>query len=197
MKREDLRAIEGMTPELENAVMQLAGADRTAANAREQQLQQQVAAAQQAQATAEQQRAQLQQQMDKQQAEYRLRELIRTAAIAAGAYDPDDVVGALIKDTSITNSTEQTAAITTAVEMLKSSTKPHWFKKSSTADPDPAAQGRRIVTPKPAAGDPLAADPTVEDFAKMDYMERIRLKATNPALYAALLKDMAKLRNRY
>lgn len=197
MRREDLRSIEGLTAEMENAIMQLAGADRAAANTREQELQQQLTAAQQAQASAEQQASQLQQQMDAQQAEYRLRELIRNAAIAAQAYDPDDVVSALIADPSITGSTEQTAAINVAVEQLKSGKKPHWFRAAST-DPALAQEpSRKIVTPKPAAGNPPAADPTVEDFAKMDYMARARLKATNPALYAALVKDMAKLRHSF
>ena len=52
MKREDLRAVEGLTDAQVDAVMALAGRDSTAAHAREEQLQQQLAAAQQAQLDA-------------------------------------------------------------------------------------------------------------------------------------------------
>ena len=47
MKREDLRAIEGLTDAQVDAIMALAGRDSTAAHAREDALQQQLTAAQQ------------------------------------------------------------------------------------------------------------------------------------------------------
>lgn len=197
MRREDLRAIEGMTPEMVDAVMQLAGQDRTAANTREEQLRTQLEAAQSAQTAAQQQVTTLQTQLNAQQSEYRLRDLIRAAASGAGAYDEDDVIGALLNDDSIKTAQDQATAINAAVEQLKSG-KPHWFRQTPAAPEqdeqpaEPAQQSRKVVVPKPVSAGKTEEDPTVQDFAMMDYLARMRLKATNPTLYAALCEALRK-----
>ena len=122
MKREDLRAIEGMTDAQVDAVMALAGRDSTAAHAREEQLQQQLTIAQQGLAAfgtqkptdlaaALQQVQQLQTQLNDQAASYRFREFARNAAQDAGAIDAADVVGLLEQDEALRGSTNLDAAL--------------------------------------------------------------------------------------
>lgn len=195
MKREDLRAIEGLTDAQVDAVMALAGRDSTAAHAREDALQQQLTAAQQGLAafgtqkpsdlaTALQQVQQLQTQLNEQAADYRFRTFARNAAQDAGAIDAEDVVNLLAQDAALKGSDNMDADIRAAVEKMKSQTKPHWFNK---APEEPTEPNRKVVVPKPnntkaAPGN----DPTVADFAMMDYMARMELKAKNPTLFADL-----------
>ena len=197
MKREDLRAIEGMTDAQVDAVMALAGRDSTAAHAREEALQQQLTAAQQGLAAfgtqkpadlaaALQQVQQLQTQLNEQAADYRFRDFARNAAQDAGAIDAEDVINLLAQDAALKGSSNLDADIRAAVDKLKVQTKPHWFKQTPD-DSQGEGQARKVVVPKPnntktAPG----TDPTVADFAMMDYMSRMELKAKNPTLFADL-----------
>lgn len=197
MKREDLRAIEGMTDAQVDAVMALAGRDSTAAHAREEALQQQLTAAQQGLAAfgtqkpadlaaALQQVQQLQTQLNEQAADYRFRDFARNAAQDAGAIDAEDVINLLAQDVALKGSSNLDADIRAAVDKLKAQTKPHWFKQTPD-DSQGEGQARKVVVPKPnntktAPG----TDPTVADFAMMDYMARMELKAKNPTLFADL-----------
>lgn len=197
MKREDLRAIEGMTDAQVDAVMALAGRDSTAAHAREEALQQQLTAAQQGLAAfgtqkpadlaaALQQVQQLQTQLNEQAADYRFRDFARNAAQDAGAIDAEDVINLLAQDAALKGSSNLDADIRAAVDKLKVQTKPHWFKQTPD-DSQGEGQARKVVVPKPnntktAPG----SDPTVADFAMMDYMARMELKAKNPTLFADL-----------
>lgn len=197
MKREDLRAIEGMTDAQVDAVMALAGRDSTAAHAREEALQQQLTAAQQGLAAfgtqkptdlaaALQQVQQLQTQLNEQAADYRFRDFARNAAQDAGAIDAEDVINLLAQDAALKGSSNLDADIRAAVDKLKAQTKPHWFKQTPD-DSQGEGQARKVVVPKPnntktAPG----TDPTVADFAMMDYMARMELKAKNPTLFADL-----------
>ena len=197
MKREDFRAIEGMTDAQVDAVMALAGRDSTAAHAREEALQQQLTAAQQGLAAfgtqkpadlaaALQQVQQLQTQLNEQAADYRFRDFARNAAQDAGAIDAEDVINLLAQDAALKGSSNLDADIRAAVDKLKAQTKPHWFKQTPD-DSQGEGQARKVVVPKPnntktAPG----SDPTVADFAMMDYMARMELKAKNPTLFADL-----------
>lgn len=197
MKREDLRAIEGMTDAQVDAVMALAGRDSTAAHAREEALQQQLTAAQQGLAAfgtqkpadlaaALQQVQQLQTQLNEQAADYRFRDFARNAAQDAGAIDAEDVINLLAQDAALKGSSNLDADIRAAVDKLKVQTKPHWFKQTPDGSQG-EGQARKVVVPKPnntktAPG----TDPTVADFAMMDYMARMELKAKNPTLFADL-----------
>lgn len=197
MKREDLRAIEGMTDAQVDAVMALAGRDSTAAHVREEALQQQLTAAQQGLAAfgtqkpadlaaALQQVQQLQTQLNEQAADYRFRDFARNAAQDAGAIDAEDVINLLAQDAALKGSSNLDADIRAAVDKLKVQTKPHWFKQTPD-DSQGEGQARKVVVPKPnntktAPG----TDPTVADFAMMDYMARMELKAKNPTLFADL-----------
>lgn len=197
MKREDLRAIEGMTDAQVDAVMALAGRDSTAAHAREEALQQQLTAAQQGLAAfgtqkpadlaaALQQVQQLQTQLNEQAADYRFRDFAQNAAQDAGAIDAEDVINLLAQDAALKGSSNLDADIRAAVDKLKAQTKPHWFKQTPD-DSQGEGQARKVVVPKPnntktAPG----TDPTVADFAMMDYLARMELKAKNPTLFADL-----------
>lgn len=197
MRREDLRAIEGVTDAQVDAVMALAGRDSTAAHVREEALQQQLTAAQQGLAAfgtqkpadlaaALQQVQQLQTQLNEQAADYRFRDFARNAAQDAGAIDAEDVINLLAQDAALKGSSNLDADIRAAVDKLKVQTKPHWFKQTPD-DSQGEGQARKVVVPKPnntktAPG----TDPTVADFAMMDYMARMELKAKNPTLFADL-----------
>ena len=197
MKREDLRAIEGMTDAQVDAVMALAGRDSTAAHAREEALQQQLTAAQQGLAAfgtqkpadlaaALQQVQQLQTQLNEQAADYRFRDFARNAAQDAGAIDAEDVINLLAQDTALKGSSNLDADIRAAVDKLKAQTKPHWFKQTPD-DSQGEGQARKVVVPKPNNTQTApGTDPTVADFAMMNYMARMELKAKNPTLFADL-----------
>ena len=210
MKREDLRAIEGLTEAQVAAVMALAGRDSTAAHAREDQLQQQLNAAQQGLAAfgtqkpsdlaaAMQQVQQLQTQLNEQAADFRFRNFARTAAQDAGAIDAEDVIGLLCQDAALKGSTNLEADIRSAVEKLKSQTKPHWFTKAPDDSQGEGQPNRKVVVPKPNNTKTVpGSDPTIADFAMMDYMARMELKAKNPTLFADLCaKTRAAARNLY
>lgn len=208
MKREDLRAIEGLTDAQVDAVMALAGRDSSAAHAREDALQQQLTAAQQGLAafgtqkpsdlaSALQQVQQLQTQLNEQAADYRFRDFARNAAQDAGAIDAEDVINLLSQDAALKQSTNMDADIRAAVERLKTQTKPHWFNKTPDDSQDNGQGSRKVVVPKPNINKPAPGnDPTLADFAMMDYMARMELKAKNPTLFADLCaKNRAAARN--
>lgn len=198
MKREDLRAIEGLTEAQVEAVMALAGKDSTAAHSREEALQQQLNAAQQGLAafgtqkpsdlaSALQQVQQLQTQLAEQAADYRFRDFARNAAQDAGAIDADDVINLLSQDTALRGSSNLDADIRAAVDKLKTQTKPHWFAKAPEDPQDDGQTSRKVVVPKPNNTNAASgSDPTTKEFAMMDYMARMELKAKNPALFADL-----------
>lgn len=200
MRREDLRAIEGMTEAQVEAVMRLAGQDTAAAQQRENELQSQLNTAQQRLAAfgtqqpgdlaaAQQQAADLQRQLNAQAADYRFRDYARSAAQDAGAIDVSDVVAALEQDEALKSSTNQPEDIAAAVQALKQR-KAHWFKNS---DPD-----HKIIVPNPNGNSNGGGkEPTVEEFAMMGYMARCELKAKNPALFASLCKDLQARANKF
>lgn len=198
MRREDLRAIEGLTDAQVDAVMALAGRDSTAAHTREEQLQQQLTAAQQGLAAfgtqkptdlaaALQQVQQLQTQLQTQAADFRFRDFARNAAQDAGAIDAEDVINLLEQNAALKSSNNMDADIRAAVETLKTQTKPHWFKTSDPNPQGPGTSSRKVVVPPPNNNQPNPGkDPTAADFAMMDYMARMELKAKNPTLFADL-----------
>ena len=209
MKREDLRAIEGLTEAQVDAVMALAGRDSAAAHAREETLQQQLNTAQQGLAAfgtqkpadlaaALQQVQTLQQQLNDQAADYRFRDFARSAAQDAGAIDAEDVVSALAQDAALKQSSNQDADIRTAVDALKTK-KPHWFRQPPTETPNEGpAPGRKVVVPPPNNTKPApGSDPTAADSAMMDYMARMELKAKNPTLFAELRKALQAANRNY
>ena len=128
----------------------------------------------------------MQTQLNEQAADYRFRDFARNAAQDAGAIDAEDVINLLAQDAALKGSSNLDADIRAAVDKLKVQTKPHWFKQTPD-DSQGEGQARKVVVPKPnntktAPG----TDPTVADFAMMDYMARMELKAKNPTLFADL-----------
>ena len=92
------------------------------------------------------------------------------------------------QDAALKGSNNLDADIRTAVDKLKNQTKPHWFAKAPDTNPQgDAGNGRKVVVPKPNNDQPTpGGDPTAADFAVMDYMARMELKAKNPTLFADL-----------
>lgn len=116
MRREDLRAIEGMTEEQVEAVMRLHGQDEAAHNTTVQGLQAQLTSVQQSLAAFDgvdvndlrSQITSLTAQMQTQAAEYAFNDVLRSAAREAGALDEADVIALLPDKTVLQASKNQT-----------------------------------------------------------------------------------------
>lgn len=205
MTREELRAIEGITDAQVDAVMALYGRDNQAWQAERQGLQTQLATATNGLAAfgdttpesigqLRQQVQQLQNQMTEQQAQYAFTAVLRSAAHEAGAVNDDDVIALLPGKDTLRTSQNQAADVAAALTALKTS-KPYLFApEESPTEPQPAANGKGpgIVVPKPR---PTAGgEPKLKDFLDMSGIQRMELRAKNPALFQTLMQELAKSR---
>lgn len=201
MRREDLRAIEGLTEEQINEIMRLHGQDEAAHQATVQGLQEQLTTAQQGLAAfdgvdVEALRGQitsLTQQMQEQAAEFTFTGVLRTAAHEAGALDDDDVIALLPNRATLRESKNQAEDVKQAFADLKSR-KPYLFQQGAPAPQDGAGpepqpgnepQGNPIIIPKPRSQGG-SAQPTLQEFLQMTGAERMALRTRNPALFQQL-----------
>lgn len=191
MTREELRAA-GLNDEQITAVMALHGRDTTAANAARETLQQQVNAAQKELEAAKNR-------MEQQAAGYAYDRDLRAAIREAGAVNEDDVAALLPGQDGLRSSQNRAADIRAALDAFKTE-KPYLFTVPQNTAPAPTAEPEPepapIVMPKPnSAG--AAGDPTVEDFTALSGMQRMELRAKNPALFQQLVNELAKRRTRF
>ena len=201
MRREDLRAIEGLSEEQINEIMRLHGQDEAAHNATLQGLQAQLTTAQQGLAAFEgvdvndlrNQITTLQAQMTSQAAEYAFTDVLRSAAREAGALDESDAIALLPNRATLRESKNQAEDVKQAFADLKSH-KPYLFQSS----PAPANDGNGpqpgpeqpngspiIIIPKPRTQGGNA-QPTLSEFLQMTGAERMALRTRNPALFQQL-----------
>lgn len=146
MRREDLRAIEGLTEEQINEIMRLHGQDAATYQATVQGLQAQLATAQQGLAAFEgvdvndlrSQITNLTNQLNTQAAEYAFNNVLRSAAREAGALDEADVIQLLPDRATLRESKNQAEDVKQAFADLKSR-KPYLFQQGSPA-PQPGWQ---------------------------------------------------------
>ena len=154
MRREDLRAIEGMTEEQVEAVMRLHGQDEAAHNTTVQGLQAQLTSVQQSLAAFDgvdvndlrSQITSLTAQMQMQAAEYAFNDVLRSAAREAGALDEADVIALLPDKTVLQASKNQTEDVMAAFAALKTH-KPYLFAVSPAPRADSRSRARRRQTP--------------------------------------------------
>lgn len=200
MKREDLRAIEGLTEEQINEIMRLHGQDEAAHQATVQGLQAQLATAQQGLAAfdgvdVEALRSQitdLTNQMTAQAAEFAFNGVLRAAAHEAGALDDDDVIALLPDRATLRESKSQAEDVKKAFADLKSH-KPYLFQQGTPApadngtgtQPGQEQQSNPIVIPKPRSQG-SSAQPNLAEFLQMTGAERMALRTRNPALFQQL-----------
>lgn len=209
MRREDLRAIEGLTEEQINEIMRLHGQDEAAHNAAMQGLQAQLTTAQQGLAAFDgvnvedlrNQITQLTNQMTAQAAEFAFTDVLRTAAREAGALDESDVIALLPNRATLRESKNQTEDVKNAFADLKSH-KPYLFQTGTPApaddgtepQPEPPQGGNPIVIPKPRAQGGNA-QPTLAEFLQMTGTERMTLRTRNPALFQQLSAQIRAARH--
>lgn len=209
MKREDLRAIEGLTEEQINEIMRLHGQDAATYQANLQSLQAQLATAQQGLAAFDGvdvnelhgQITNLTNQLAAQAAEYAFNDVLRSAAREAGALDEADAITLLPDRATLRDSKNQAEDVKQAFADLKAH-KPYLFQSSSApaddgTDPQPGQeepQGSPIVIPKPRnqGGN---AQPTLAEFLKMTGAERMALRTRNPALFQQLSAQIRAARH--
>ena len=200
MRREDLRAIEGLTEEQINEIMRLHGQDEAAHQATVQGLQEQLTTAQQGLAAfdgvdVEALRGQitsLTQQMQEQAAEFAFNGVLRAAAHEAGALDDDDVIALLPNRATLRESKNQAGDVKQAFTNLKSH-KPYLFQQGAPAPADSGTgtqpgqepQTNPIVIPRPRSQGG-SAQPTLTEFLQMTGAERMALRTRNPALFQQL-----------
>lgn len=201
MKREDLKAIEGLTEEQINAVMRLHGLDAAAHQATVQGLQAQLATAQQGLAAFDgvdvndlrSQITNLTNQLSQQAAEFAFNGVLRAAAHEAGALDENDAIALLPNRATLRESKNQAEDVKQAFADLKSR-KPYLFQQGAPAlqdgagpEPQPGnePQGNPIIIPKPRSQDGNA-QPTLQEFLAMTGAERMALRTRNPALFQQL-----------
>lgn len=201
MKREDLKAIEGLTEEQINAVMRLHGLDAAAQQATVQGLQAQLATAQQGLAAFDgvdvndlrSQITNLTNQLSQQAAEFAFNGVLRAAAHEAGALDENDAIALLPNRATLRESKNQTEDVKQAFADLKSR-KPYLFQQGAPAPQDGAGpepqpgnepQGNPIIIPKPRSQGGNA-QPTLQEFLAMTGAERMALRTRNPALFQQL-----------
>lgn len=200
MKREDLKAIEGLTEEQINAVMRLHGLDAAAHQATVQGLQAQLATAQQGLAAFDgvdvndlrSQITNLTNQLSQQAAEFAFNGVLRAAAHEAGALDENDAIALLPNRATLRESKNQAEDVKQAFADLKSR-KPYLFQQGSPAlqdgGPEPQLdnepQGSPIIIPKPRSQGG-SAQPTLQEFFQMTGAERMALRTRNPALFQQL-----------
>lgn len=138
MKREDLKAIEGLTEEQINAVMRLHGLDAAAHQATVQGLQAQLATAQQGLAAFDgvdvndlrSQITNLTNQLSQQAAEFAFNGVLRAAAHEAGALDENDAIALLPNRATLRESKNQAEDVKQAFADLKSR-KPYLFQQGA------------------------------------------------------------------
>lgn len=186
MKREDLKAIEGLTEEQINAVMRLHGLD---------------AAAQQGLAAFDgvdvndlrSQITNLTNQLSQQAAEFAFNGVLRAAAHEAGALDENDAIALLPNRATLRESKNQAEDVKQAFADLKSR-KPYLFQQGAPAPqdgagPQPGAEPQEptnpIIVPKPRSQGGNA-QPTLQEFLQMTGAERMALRTRNPALFQQL-----------
>ncbi len=209
MKREDLRAIEGLTEEQINEIMRLHGQDAATYQANLQSLQAQLTTAQQGLAAFDGvdvnelhgQITNLTNQLAAQAAEYAFNDVLRSAAREAGALDEADAITLLPDRATLRDSKNQAEDVKQAFADLKAH-KPYLFQSSPApaddgTDPQPGQeepQGSPIVIPKPRnqGGN---AQPTLAEFLKMTGAERIALRTRNPALFQQLSAQIRAARH--
>lgn len=201
MKREDLKAIEGLTEEQINAVMRLHGLDAAAHQATVQGLQAQLATAQQGLAAFDgvdvndlrSQITNLTNQLSQQAAEFAFNGVLRAAAHEAGALDENDAIALLPNRATLRESKNQAEDVKQAFADLKSR-KPYLFQQGAPAPQDGAGpepqpgnepQGNPIIIPKPRSQGGNA-QPTLQEFLQMTGAERMALRTRNPALFQRL-----------
>ena len=195
MKREDLKAIEGLTEEQINAVMRLHGLDAAAHQATVQGLQAQLATAQQGLAAFDgvdindlrSQITNLTNQLSQQAAEFTFTGVLRAAAHEAGALDENDAIALLPNRATLRESKNQAEDVKQAFADLKSC-KPYLFQQGAPA-PQPGAEPQEptnpIIVPKPRSQGGNA-QPTLQEFLQMTGAERMALRTRNPALFQQL-----------
>ena len=145
MKREDLKAIEGLTEEQINAVMRLHGLDAAAHQATVQGLQAQLATAQQDLAAFDgvdvndlrSRITNLTNQLSQQAAEFAFNGVLRAAAHEAGALDENDAIALLPNRATLCESKNQAEDVKQAFADLKSR-KPYLFQQGAPAPQDGA-----------------------------------------------------------
>lgn len=201
MKREDLKAIEGLTEEQINAVMRLHGLDAAAHQATVQGLQAQLATAQQGLAAFDgvdvndlrSQIINLTNQLSQQAAEFAFNGVLRAAAHEAGALDENDAIALLPNRATLRESKNQAEDVKQAFADLKSR-KPYLFQQGAPAPqdgagPQPGAEPQEptnpIIVPKPRSQGGNA-QPTLQEFLAMTGAERMALRTRNPALFQQL-----------
>ena len=201
MKREDLKAIEGLTEEQINAVMRLHGLDAAAHQATVQGLQAQLATAQQGLAAfngvdindLRSQITNLTNQLSQQAAEFTFTGVLRAAAHEAGALDENDAIALLPNRATLRESKNQAEDVKQAFADLKSR-KPYLFQQGAPAPqdgagPQPGAEPQEptnpIIVPKPRSQGGNA-QPTLQEFLAMTGAERMALRTRNPALFQQL-----------
>lgn len=201
MRREDLRAIEGLTEEQINEIMRLHGQDEAAHQTTVQGLQTQLATAQQGLAAFDgvdindlrSQITNLTNQLSQQAAEFTFTGVLRAAAHEAGALDENDAIALLPNRTTLRESKNQAEDVKQAFADLKSR-KPYLFQQGAPAPQDGAGpepqpgnepQGNPIIIPKPRSQGG-SAQPTLQEFLQMTGAERMALRTRNPALFQQL-----------
>lgn len=201
MKREDLRAIEGLTEEQINEIMRLHGQDAAAHQATVQGLQAQLTTAQKGLAAFEgvdvndlrSQISDLTNQLTQQAAEFAFTGVLRAAAHEAGALDEEDAITLLPNRATLRESKNQAEDVKQAFADLKSR-KPYLFQQGAPAPqdgagPQPGAElqepANPIIIPKPRSQGGNA-QPTLQEFLQMSGAERMALRTRNPALFQQL-----------
>lgn len=201
MRREDLKAIEGLTEEQIDAVMRLHGLDAAAHQATVQGLQAQLTTAQQGLAAFDgvdindlrSQITNLTNQLSQQAAEFTFTGVLRAAAHEAGALDENDAIALLPNRATLRESKNQAEDVKQAFADLKSR-KPYLFQQGAPAPQDGAGpepqpgnepQGNPIIIPKPRSQGG-SAQPTLQEFLQMTGAERMALRTRNPALFQQL-----------
>ena len=201
MRREDLRAIEGLTEEQINEIMRLHGQDEATHQTTVQGLQAQLATAQQGLAAFDgvdindlrSQITNLTNQLSQQAAEFTFTGVLRTAAHEAGALDENDAIALLPNRATLRESKNQAEDVKQAFADLKSR-KPYLFQQGAPATQDGAGpepqpgnepQGNPIIIPKPRSQGGNA-QPTLQEFLAMTGAERMALRTRNPALFQQL-----------
>lgn len=201
MRREDLRAIEGLTEEQINEIMRLHGQDEATHQTTVQGLQAQLATAQQGLAAFDgvdindlrSQITNLTNQLSQQAAEFTFTGVLRTAAHEAGALDENDAIALLPNRATLRESKNQAEDVKQAFADLKSR-KPYLFQQGAPAPQDGAGpepqpgnepQGNPIIIPKPRSQGG-SAQPTLQEFLQMTGAERMALRTRNPALFQQL-----------
>lgn len=209
MKREDLKAIEGLTEEQINAVMRLHGLDAAAHQATVQGLQAQLATAQQGLAAFDgvdindlrSQITNLTNQLSQQAAEFTFTGVLRAAAHEAGALDENDAIALLPNRATLRESKNQAEDVKQAFSDLKSR-KPYLFQQGAPAPqdgagPQPGAEPQEptnpIIVPKPRSQGG-SAQPTLVEFLNMTGAERMALRTRNPALFQQLSAQLRAAR---